>query len=197
MNYNKVQFEFAAGTVEQLKPSDLPEICFSGRSNVGKSSLINAVLGRKSLARVSAQPGKTVTVNSYLLENIRLIDLPGYGYAKVAQSEKVRWSKLMEGYFSSGRNIQLVFQLVDMRHTPSQDDMDMLHYLIQLGFPFAVVLTKADKLKVTARKEREVALEKELDFLPEDTPVIPFSSVKGEGIPEIRHWIELVAGEEI
>ena len=113
MNYNNAQFEKASAKFEQLEESDLPEICFCGRSNVGKSSLINKVLGRKSIARVSSKPGKTITVNFYRVDNIRLVDLPGYGYAKVNFAEKQRWSELMEGYFKSNRNIKMVFQLID------------------------------------------------------------------------------------
>ena len=119
MNYNLAYFEKAFGTAEQLTQSDLPEICFSGRSNVGKSSLINKITGRKSLARVSGEPGKTVTINFYNVKECRLVDLPGYGYAKVPFAEKTRWSSLMEGYFNSGRNIKIVFQLIDMRHPPT------------------------------------------------------------------------------
>ena len=113
MNLNNAIFEAAFGTANQLPPSDLPEYCFSGRSNVGKSSLINKILGRKSIARVSSTPGKTITVNFYKVDDIRLVDLPGYGYAKVNYAEKERWSDLMETYFNSGRNIGLVFQLIE------------------------------------------------------------------------------------
>ena len=129
MNFNEVSFEFAAGTVKQLPQSDIPEIVFSGHSNVGKSSLINKLVQRKALARVSAQPGKTATINFYRLRNCRFVDLPGYGYAKVSDSERKRWSDLMEGYFQSGRDIRLVVQLVDMRHPPSKDDLNMLEFL--------------------------------------------------------------------
>ena len=129
MNFNNASFEKAFGTAEQLDISDLPEICFSGRSNVGKSSLINKVLSRKSIARVSSKPGKTVTVNFYKVDNIRLVDLPGYGYAKVPFSERTRWSDLMESYFGSGRNIKMVFQLIDMRHPATDFDISMLEFL--------------------------------------------------------------------
>ena len=116
MNWNQVDFEAAFGTAAQLTESTLPEICFSGRSNVGKSSLINKLLNRKSIARVSSTPGKTVTVNFYRLPEFRLVDLPGYGFAKVADRDRERWSELMEEYFKSGRNIKLCLQLIDMRH---------------------------------------------------------------------------------
>ena len=132
MNYNNVAFEKAFGTFEQLTESDLPEICFSGRSNVGKSSLINKILSRKSLARVSTKPGKTVTINFYKLDSLRLVDLPGYGYAKVPFAERDRWSDLMEGYFNSGRNIKMVFQLIDMRHPATEFDRVMLDFLNQM-----------------------------------------------------------------
>ena len=193
MNYNKAEFEAAFGTPEQFIPSDKAEICFAGRSNVGKSSLINKVLGRKSFARVSTKPGKTVTINFYRLENIRLVDLPGYGYAKISDAEKMRFANLMEGYFSAGRNIKKVFSLIDMRHSPSSDDIDMLNFLINSGLDFSVVLTKSDKLKSSERKLRESEFKKELAFLPETVEVIPFSSLTAEGTDEIRNIIEKIS----
>ena len=122
MNYNKVEFEAAFGTLKQIPESDLPEIVFAGRSNVGKSSMLNRLFNRKNLARVSSMPGKTITINFFKVENVRIVDLPGYGYAKVAKGEKRRWAEMIEGYFQSPRNIKLVVQLVDMRHKPSEDD---------------------------------------------------------------------------
>ena len=123
MNYNKVEFEAAFGTLKQIPQSDLPEIVFAGRSNVGKSSMLNRIFNRKNLARVSSMPGKTITINFFKVENdVRIVDLPGYGYAKVAKGEKRRWAEMMEGYFQSPRNIKPVVQLVDMRHKPSEDD---------------------------------------------------------------------------
>lgn len=193
MNYNNVSFEMAVGTASQLIPGDLPEVCFSGRSNVGKSSLLNRVLGRKALARVSGRPGKTATINFYRLEGLRLADLPGYGFARVAKSEKLRWGELMEAYFSGDRPIALVIQLIDMRHSPSEDDLSMLRLLCSEGLPFAVALTKSDKLNVSERTARMKALETELDFLPQGTPVIPFSATKGEGAEEIRALLEAAA----
>lgn len=189
MNYNHAVFEMAAGTAAQLPQSTLPELCFSGRSNVGKSSLINRVLGRKSIARVSTKPGKTVTVNFFRLGDLRLADLPGYGYAKVAAAEKERWADLMETYFGSGRNIKMVFQLIDMRHKPSADDMDMLRFLAETGYSFTVVLTKSDKLNKTEYANRLTALKSELS-LPGDIPLIPFSAQNGEGVAALREILE-------
>lgn len=189
MNYNLVYFEKAFGTAEQLSESDLPEICFSGRSNVGKSSLINKVTGRKSLARVSSEPGKTVTINFYNLKECRLVDLPGYGYAKVPFKEKTRWSELMEGYFNSGRNIKVVFQLVDMRHKPTDFDISMLEFLDYHKIPFVVVLTKSDKLNVSETKERLTNIKQELGEYYDKTQIIPFSSKNGNGVDAIRQVI--------
>lgn len=192
MNYNNVSFEKAYGTFEQLEPSSLPEICFSGRSNVGKSSLINKVVGRKSLARVSTKPGKTVTINFYRLDNVHLADLPGYGYAKVPFSEKTRWSELMEGFFNSGRNIKMVFQLIDMRHPATEFDISMLDFLKQTGTPYSVVLTKCDKLNKTEYTKRLEAINDELGNYADGVNIIPFSSLKSIGVEEIRNIIEKV-----
>ena len=189
MKFNTAIFEAAYGTFGQLPPSDFPEVVFSGRSNVGKSSLLNKIFQRKALARVSSVPGKTITINFYRVEDVRFADLPGYGYAKVPMKEKLRWSKMMEGYFSSNRDIRLVVQLVDMRHPPTADDISMLHYLKELNFPFIVVLTKSDKLKKMERIRRLEALEQELAFI-EGTTIIPFSSENGEGVDEVRKQIE-------
>ncbi len=189
MNYSSATFEAAFGTANQMPESTCPEICFAGRSNVGKSSLINKVIGRKSLARVSTKPGKTVTINFYKLENIRLVDLPGYGYAKVSDSERLRWADLMETYFGSGRNIKMTFQLVDMRHEPSQYDLDMIDFLKQTETPFTVVLTKSDKLNKT---EYAAACERMREILKTDN-FVPFSALSGDGVPALRSIIEEVA----
>lgn len=190
MNYNNVSFEAAFGDPKQFLESNLPELCFAGRSNVGKSSLINKVLGRKSFARVSTKPGKTITINFYRLDGVRLVDLPGYGYAKISGNEKMRFARLMEGYFNEGRNIKNVFSLIDMRHSPTADDIDMLHFLLQTKLPFTVVLTKSDKLNKTERENRLSAIKDELAFLPNDVKVIPFSSANGEGVEQIKAIIE-------
>jgi len=190
MNFNNAQFERAFGLLSQLGESNLPEICFSGRSNVGKSSLINKVLGRKSIARVSSKPGKTVTINFYKVDNVRLVDLPGYGYAKVAYSEKERWSELMEGYFGSGRNIKKVFQLIDMRHPATDFDLSMLDYLSQMKIPYAVILTKADKLNKSETEKRLSLIREELGDFAIDCEIIPFSVQKNIGVEKVREIIE-------
>ena len=146
MNFNKAEFFRSYGEFKQLPAPERMEIAFAGRSNVGKSSLINKIFNRKSLARVSSVPGKTATINFYSLENIFIVDLPGYGYAKVAKSEKARWSGLIDGYFNADRDLVLTFLLVDMRHPPSKDDLMMLDFLIETEQPFVIVLTKSDKL---------------------------------------------------
>lgn len=190
MNFNIAEFERSFGSFSQLGASDLPEICFSGRSNVGKSSLINKVLGRKSIARVSSKPGKTVTINFYKLDKARLVDLPGYGYAKVSFSEKKRWSELMEGYFNSNRNIKMVFQLIDMRHKPTEFDISMLMFLKEMNYPFSVILTKSDKLNKSDREERLNNIRAELGLLGKECKIIPFSALNSEGVDEIREIIE-------
>lgn len=189
MNYNNVKFEAAYGTSKQLPVSDLPEIAFSGRSNVGKSTLLNKIFNRKQLARVSSTPGKTVTVNFFRVDDNRFVDLPGYGFAKVSDNERRRWSDLMEGYFQSGRNIKLVVQLIDMRHKPSNDDIVMLNFLKESGYPFVIVFTKSDKLNKTERNKRLAAFEEELDFVS-GVQKVPFSALKSEGVEEIRSIVE-------
>lgn len=194
MRFDNARFEMACGTFAQLPACTAPEIAFSGRSNVGKSSLLNKLLNRKSLARVSAKPGKTITINFYALDGVRLTDLPGYGYAKVAQSEKKRWAEMMEGYFGSGRDIRLVIQLIDLRHPPSADDLSMLDYLAQMQYPFVIALTKCDKLNKTERAARMEALKGELTAYPEIRK-IPFSAVTGEGAEDIRTEIAAAVEE--
>ena len=189
MNFNNAQFEKAFAKLSQLDTSDLPEICFSGRSNVGKSSLINKVLGRKAMARVSSKPGKTITVNFYKVDNIRLVDLPGYGYAKVAFAEKERWAELMEGYFGSERNIKMVFQLIDMRHPVTDYDLSMLEFLEANGMPYTVVLTKSDKLNKRETEKRLSLIKEELFDFYDKTEIIPFSAENGQGVERIREII--------
>ena len=196
MNINKAEFVTSYANFKQIPKSDRPEIAFSGRSNVGKSSLINKIFNRKNLARVSSMPGKTVTINFYSLENIYIVDLPGYGYANVSKSEKKKWGDLIGGYLGEGeRDLALVFQLIDMRHAPSKDDLQMLDFLIDSEIPFVVVFTKADKLKPTQRKERMESFKTEIPCF-EDIAYVEFSAVTGEGVEEIRGIIEDVAQDD-
>nr|WP_319488092.1 ribosome biogenesis GTP-binding protein YihA/YsxC [uncultured Caproiciproducens sp.] len=188
MNFDKATFEYAAGRPDQLPESTVPEIVFSGRSNVGKSSLINKLINRKSLARISAKPGKTGTINFYNLKDCRLVDLPGYGYAKVSQSEKRRWSELVEGYLNAQRNVKLVIQIIDMRHSPSANDLDMIDYLLNSGLYFLIAATKSDKLNKTERLA-QLELLHEMFSQVEGLKVIPFSAVNGEGVEEIKNVI--------
>ncbi len=196
MNFNTAEFYTSFGKLSQLPPSERLEIAFSGRSNVGKSSLINKILNRKSLARVSSMPGKTATINFFSLENIYIVDLPGYGYAKVSKSEKERWGRLIEGYFHSDRQLVLLFQLIDMRHPPTKDDTMMVNFLIESEIPFVIVLTKADKLSNNERAKRLEALKDEL-LAYDDIKIVQFSAQTGEGVDEIRSIIEDVSQEEI
>ena len=183
-----VEFTYSAGLSSQLRPDDRPDIVFSGRSNVGKSSLINKLCNRKSLARVSSKPGKTATINFFDGGTFNLVDLPGYGYAKVSKVEKLRWAELVEGYFAAGRDIALVVQIIDMRHKPSADDMNMVNFLYDSGIPFIVVMTKSDKLnksEYAAQLEQMTALFKGY----EGVELYPFSALKGDGVQPINDAI--------
>ena len=188
MNFQNVEFEMAAGRKDQLPKGTLPEIVFSGKSNVGKSSLINKLVSRKALARVSATPGKTATINFYRLPGCRLVDLPGYGYAKVSKGERDRWASLVEGYFAQDRPVALVIQLIDMRHKPTADDAQMVDFLLQTGRPFLVVCTKCDKLN-KSETEAQTALFNGL-FAQRGIPWAAFSAVKGTGLDQVKECIE-------
>ena len=189
MNYHKVQFLTSFGSAGQLPPSRKPEVVFAGRSNVGKSSLINSLFNQKTLARVSATPGKTATINFFETENLIFADLPGYGYAKVSRGEKRRWAQLMEGYFAQDRDIALVLSLVDSRHPPTQDDQMMVRFLVENELPFVVILTKIDKLSSRQRQERLEAIRGELPW-GEQIIFLPFSAQTGEGREELRALLD-------
>lgn len=185
MNFQKADFQASYGLSSQLPASDRPEFVFSGRSNVGKSSLINKLCSRKNLARVSATPGKTATINFYTVDDAYFVDLPGYGYAKVSAADRQRWDQLINSYFDAGRNCVLLVQLLDSRHAPSADDLQMLEYLRYHQIPFVAALTKADKLKKSeaARKQGEFA------FLKEQygcKAVVLTSSETGLGMVELQ-----------
>ena len=196
INTQNVSLKISAGLPRQFPADPLPQIAFSGRSNVGKSSLINTVLGRKSLARVSSAPGKTITINFYDIDRkLYLVDLPGYGFAKRAPEDKKKWSALTDGYFTQNKNIDrlcLVLQLIDSRVGPTADDEMMLDFLSQSGLPYVVVATKVDKLNATERKKNIDAITSHP--LIEGVPVIPFSSLKKEGKDELWRTILKYAG---
>ena len=189
LNFYEAQYEASYGTSSQLPTSTLPEIAFSGRSNVGKSSLLNRLTGRKNLVKVSSTPGKTRTVNFFKTGSAYLTDLPGYGYAKISSSEKERWAELMESYFTTNRNITLVVQLIDMRHPPSALDIQMLNFIKNNGLNYIIVLTKSDKLNKTETQNRLNSFKNELEFLGEKVPLFPFSALKNIGTDEIKNAI--------
>ncbi|OUO87014.1 YihA family ribosome biogenesis GTP-binding protein [Gordonibacter sp. An230] len=192
MNINNVVFERSFGTSSQLPASTLPEIAFAGRSNVGKSSLLNKLFNRKGLAKVSQTPGKTATINFFSCDSVRFVDLPGYGYAKVSKSEKERWAELIEGYFAQERNLALVVSLVDIRHAVSALDEGMVGFLREAGLPFAVALTKADKLSRQQQAKQKSAIVRQLG-LATDVPTVVCSSEKGTGIDELRALVTTAA----
>ncbi len=194
MNFHNIQFETSYGKFSQLPKSEFIEIAFAGKSNVGKSSMINKIFNRKQLAKVSSVPGKTVTINFFSLENVKFVDLPGYGYAKVSKDEKKRWSDLIGGYFNDDRYLMLVFQLIDMRHAPSKDDIQMINFMIDNEIPFVIVLTKQDKLSKKQQQERLEAFKTEIPCGDQIT-MIPFSSETGFGVDEIRAIIEEIAAD--
>ncbi|MDE5769875.1 MAG: ribosome biogenesis GTP-binding protein YihA/YsxC [Oscillospiraceae bacterium] len=193
-----IQFQNTAFTGSYGKASQFPapermEVAFVGRSNVGKSSLINKLANRKSLARVSAVPGKTATINFYLVdEYFYFVDLPGYGYAKTSKSEQQRLKKLISDYLSADRDLQLVVQLLDMRHAPSQDDLAMMSLLIDAEIPFILVFTKSDKLNKTQRQERMAAFAQEIPCF-EDIHKIPFSIKTAEGLEALQNVLAEIA----
>lgn len=195
-NLNNAALKMSAGLPKQFPADRLPQVAFSGRSNVGKSSLINSLLGRKSLARVSGEPGKTITVNFYDIDKkLYLVDLPGYGYAKRSPEEKKRWSALTDGYFTKNPNIdslKLVCQLVDSRTGPTADDLDMLYYLRETGMPHLLVATKTDKLNATETGEFLAAVAGEA--LTKDLPLILYSAKTNRGRDELWRKIYETTG---
>lgn len=184
MNFNNLEFLISAASAKNFPERKYPEIAFAGKSNVGKSSVINRILQRKNFARVGEKPGKTIHVNYFVVDKqCYFVDLPGYGYAKVAQAEKDRWGKLMEDYFASNRITLGVF-IVDARHAPTQNDITMARWFIESGCPFVVVANKLDKLKKSEIVPNMQTIREDLE-LPEDCVVIPFSAEKGNGRDEL------------
>ena len=184
MNFNNVEFLMSAASTKGLPKREYPEIAFAGKSNVGKSSVINRILQRKNFARVGEKPGKTIHVNYFLIDKCcYFVDLPGYGYAKVSQAEKDRWGRLMEDYFAADR-IDLGVFIVDARHAPTNNDITMSRFFIESGYPFVVVANKLDKLKKSEIEPNLKTIREDLE-LPEEVPVIPFSAEKGAGRDEL------------
>ncbi|MBR6596056.1 MAG: YihA family ribosome biogenesis GTP-binding protein [Oscillospiraceae bacterium] len=194
MNFQKVEFLISAAAPKDFPKDRLPEIAFAGKSNVGKSSVINRILQRKNFARVGERPGKTIHVNYFTIDSkCYFVDLPGYGYAKVSEKEKERWGKLMEDYFAASR-IDLGVLIVDYRHPPTKNDITMANWFIQSGCPFVVVANKMDKLKKSELEPNLKTIREDLE-LPEGTPIIPFSAEKGNGRDELIRHILTAAGE--
>ncbi len=189
MNFNNVTYDRSFGTSAQLPESTLPEIAFAGRSNVGKSSLLNKLVGQKNLARVSQKPGKTATINFFEAGGAYLVDLPGYGYAQVSKTERERWAELIEGYFNQDRNFALVCSLIDVRHPASALDENMVGFLQEAELPFLIVLTKGDKLSKSKCNQQRAAIKRQLQ-LADDVPMLITSSLKGEGMDELRRTIK-------
>lgn len=188
MNFQKVEFLISAAATKDFPKTRMPEIAFAGKSNVGKSSVINRILQRKNFARVGDKPGKTIHVNYFTIDNTcYLVDLPGYGYAQVSQKEKERWGKLMEDYFAAGR-IDLGVLIVDYRHPPTKNDITMARWFLDSGCPFVVVANKMDKLKKSELEPNLVTIREDLE-LPENCPIIPFSAEKGNGRDELVRLI--------
>jgi len=198
LNIQNTNLRISAGNPKQFPADPIPQVAFSGRSNVGKSSLINTILVRKKLARVSSTPGKTITINFYDVDKkMFLVDLPGYGFAKRTLSEKQAWSALTDGYFTANKNIdrlRLIVQLVDSRVGLTIDDETMIDFMNQSQLPYIVVATKVDKLNATERRENLAAIASH-PVLAEGTPVIPFSSLKNEGRQEL--WREIAKFADI
>lgn len=196
-NLNNVSLKISAGLVRQFPSDRIPQVAFSGRSNVGKSSLINSLLARKSLARVSGEPGKTITLNFYDIDRkLYLVDLPGYGYAKRTFEDKKKWSALTDGYFTNNSNIdllRLVCQLIDSRIGPTEDDYNMLYYMREANVPHIIVATKTDKLNAGDRKKIEEIIAS--DELTSGVPLIMYSAKSNAGRDEL--WKQIYSACEL
>ncbi len=185
LNLHKAEFIRSAVKTADFPQDPLPQIVFAGKSNVGKSSTINRLLNRKNFARVGNEPGKTIHINFFRIdEKVYFVDLPGYGYAKVSKKERDRWGRLMDEYFASEDMMTLGFQIVDIRHKPTADDVTMANWFLQTGVPFAIIANKHDKIK-KSQLEGSLQTIRETLHLPENVPVIPFSAEKGTGRDEV------------
>ena len=193
LNLHNAEFIRSAVKQSDFPDDNLPQIVFAGKSNVGKSSTINKLLGRKNFARVGNQPGKTVHINFFEIDKkAYFVDLPGYGYAKVSKSERDRWGKLIDTYFASGL-ITLGIQIVDMRHKPTKDDQKMARWFLGTEMPFIVIANKLDKLRKKSEREENIKVIRETLLLPDDVPVIAFSAEKGDGKEEVLEIIQRAA----
>lgn len=190
MIIRSLNLETVCGITSKLPDNQLPEIAFAGKSNVGKSSLINALMNRKSYARTSATPGKTQTINFYNInEEMYLVDLPGYGYAKVSEQEKIKWGQLIERYLHGSKQLKAVFLLIDIRHAPSANDKMMYHWIVGMGFHPIIIATKLDKIKRSQIQKQIKIVKQGLDLVP-GTMVIPFSAETKQGRDEIWELVE-------
>ncbi|MGC4019315.1 MAG: ribosome biogenesis GTP-binding protein YihA/YsxC [Muricomes sp.] len=190
MIIKNINLETVCGITSVLPDNDKPEIAFAGKSNVGKSSLINALMNRKSYARISATPGKTQTINFYNInDEMYLVDLPGYGYAKVSEKEKAQWGKLVERYLHGSAQLKAIFLLIDIRHDPSANDKMMYKWIVEQGFKPIIIATKLDKLK-RSQIQKHVKMVREGLELEKDSMIIPFSSVTKQGRDEIWEFVE-------
>ena len=190
MVIKNVNLETVCGITSVLPKNTKPEIAFAGKSNVGKSSLINALMNRKSYARISATPGKTQTINYYSInDEMYLVDLPGYGYAKVSEQEKIKWGQLIERYLHSSAQLKAVFLLIDIRHSPSENDRIMYQWIVDQGFHPIIIATKLDKIKRSQVQKQMKVLREGLKLIP-GTMIIPFSSQTKQGRDEIWDMVE-------
>lgn len=196
MVIKEVSLETVCGITSTIPDNQLPEIAFAGKSNVGKSSLINGLMNRKSLARTSSQPGKTQTINFYNINSLMyLVDLPGYGYAKVSEAEKKKWGKMIENYLHTSKQLKAVFLLIDIRHEPSANDKMMYEWIVYQGYDPIIVATKLDKIK-RSQIQKSVKMVKEGLNVKPGTKVIPFSAVTKQGREEIWELMDELIGYE-
>ena len=196
MTIKNVELEIVIGPTSKLPENSLPEVAFAGKSNVGKSSLINALMNRKSLARTSSQPGKTQTINFYNInKELYFVDLPGYGYAKVPEQEKRKWGDMIENYLDNSKMLRVVFLLIDIRHKPSDNDKQMFEWIKYMGFDPVIIATKSDKLKRSQINKHISEIRNELEA-DDDTIIVPFSSVTKAGRDIIYDFCDQVLEKE-
>lgn len=195
LQFQKAEFFSSYGLSKQIPAPERMEIVFAGRSNVGKSSMLNRLFGRKNLARVSSVPGKTATINFYQVDPVYFVDLPGYGYAKTSKKEKQRFDELIQGYFESERDLLLVVILLDMRHSPSQLDRQMIDFCISQELPFLLLLTKADKLSAPKQQRQLLQFQEEIPYA-DQIVMIPFSAMTGQGVEELRSILNDLCEDE-